>query len=88
MGRLDPQGETVPKEFPNPKQPRIWGGGGGEWKQTGTVLPTVTFEASARLQLVTSLFYTVDAIVTVWFTVQKKPKIFESSFSHLQRLSL
>ena len=32
MGRLDPQGEIVPKEFPNPKQPRIWGGGGGENK--------------------------------------------------------
>ena len=32
MGRLDPQGEIVPKEFPNPKQPRIWGGGGGEKK--------------------------------------------------------
>ena len=28
MGRLDPQGEIVPKEFPNPKQPRVWGGGG------------------------------------------------------------
>ena len=26
-GRLDPQGEIVPKEFPNPEQPRIWGGG-------------------------------------------------------------
>ena len=24
MGRLDPQGEIVPKEFPNPKHPRIW----------------------------------------------------------------
>ena len=64
MGRLDPQGEIVPKEFPNPKQPRIWGGGGGG-KQTGTVLPTFTFAASASLQLLTSLFYTVDAIVTV-----------------------
>ena len=29
MGRLDPQGEIIPKEFPNPEQPRIWGGGGG-----------------------------------------------------------
>ena len=28
MGRLDPQGEIIPKEFPNPEQPRIWGGGG------------------------------------------------------------
>ena len=25
---LDPQGEIIPKEFPNPEQPRIWGGGG------------------------------------------------------------
>ena len=53
-----------------------WGGGG--WKQTGTVLPTVTFAASARLQLLTSSFYTVDAIVTVWFTVQKKTKILKN----------
>ena len=29
MGHLDPQGEIIPKEFPNPEQPRIWGGGGG-----------------------------------------------------------
>ena len=29
---LDPQGEIIPKEFPNPEQPRIWGGGGGENK--------------------------------------------------------
>ena len=28
MGHLDPQGEIIPKEFPNPEQPRIWGGGG------------------------------------------------------------
>ena len=27
-GRLDPQGEIVPKEFPNPEQPRVLGGGG------------------------------------------------------------
>ena len=32
MGHLDPQGEIIPKEFPNPEQPRIWGGGGGENK--------------------------------------------------------
>ena len=36
MGHLDPQGEIIPKEFPNPEQPRIWGGGGG-WEQTGMV---------------------------------------------------
>ena len=77
MGHLDPQGEIIPKEFPNPEQPRIWGGGGG-WEQTGMVLPTVTLAASASLQLLTSLFYTVDAIVTVWFTVQNKPKILKN----------
>ena len=31
MFRLDPQGEIVPKEFPNPQQPRIWGGGETNW---------------------------------------------------------
>ena len=75
MGHLDPQGEIIPKEFPNPEQPRIWGGG---WEQTGMVLPTATLAASASLQLLTSLFYTMDAIVTVWFTVQNKPKILKN----------
>ena len=29
MECLDPQGEIIPKEFPNPEHPRIWGGKGG-----------------------------------------------------------
>ena len=62
MGRLDPQGEIVPKEFPNPEPPRIWGGG-TNWH--GPANSYICSFCSLTIKLLTSLFYTVDAMVTV-----------------------
>ena len=67
MASLDPQGEIVPKELPNPEEAQIWEG------ENGTFPPTFTFAASARLYCRLYLTNTVDATVTVWLTSQKNP---------------